>query len=494
MTLQLFNSLGRKKEPFVPRIPGQVGIYVCGITAYDYCHIGHARVMVCFDTLVRHLRAGGLQVTHVCNFTDIDDKIIRRALQEQVAIEELTTRFIAAFHEDMAALGVKRADVEPKATEHLPEMRTMIATLIDKGLAYESGGDVFFAVDRFPSYGRLSGKHLDELESGARVDVDLRKRNPLDFVLWKGAKPEEPHWPSPWGDGRPGWHIECSAMGVKYLGEAFDLHGGGRDLIFPHHENEIAQTEGATGKPWVTCWLHNGFVNVVDETGQKEKMSKSLDNFRTIRDLLAAWRGETIRLFLLNSHYRAPLDFSLELLDAARAGLDRLYGALRAACEVLDVLPEPTAVYWAREQQERPDGHAQRFREAMDDDLNTPRALAVLFDLARMINRTVGECQHGGDKASLQQQVALLRGLGAILGLCGDAPEHHFRFCPADAAGQESEQGRLSDEAVERLIEQRTIARRNRDFAGADRMRAELAAGGIVLEDQKERTLWRREA
>ncbi|MBF0212106.1 MAG: cysteine--tRNA ligase [Magnetococcales bacterium] len=492
MALWLYNSLGRKKEPFVPRVPGQVGIYVCGITAYDFCHIGHARVMVSFDVLVRHLRASGLKVTHVCNFTDIDDKIIRRAIQEGVSIEALSGRFIDAFHEDMAALGVTPADIEPKATEHLGEMRAMIQTLIDKELAYESGGDVFYAVDRFPAYGRLSGKHLEELESGARVDVDARKRNPLDFVLWKGAKPDEPQWPSPWGAGRPGWHIECSAMGVKYLGESFDLHGGGRDLIFPHHENEIAQTEGATGRPWVRCWLHNGFVNVIDDEGKREKMSKSLDNFRTIRDLLTAWRGETIRLFLLNSHYRAPLDFSLELLDAARSGLDRLYGALRGAEGVLGSLPEVAPVAWEQERREGPEGHAARFQEAMDDDLNTPRALAVLFDLAKVINRLTADDQPEAREAC-RRQVALLRGLGGILGLCGESPESHFRFHPEETH-DDSAQGGLSDAQVEALIEQRMEARRNRDFQSADRIRAELAQAGILLEDARGQTIWRREA
>ncbi|MBF0271448.1 MAG: cysteine--tRNA ligase [Magnetococcales bacterium] len=485
MTLSLYNSLGRQKQPFVPRVPGQVGIYVCGITAYDFCHIGHARVMVSFDVLVRHLRASGLKVTHVCNFTDIDDKIIRRAIQEGISIEALSGRFIDAFHTDMAALGVIPADIQPKATEHLPEMRAMIQTLIDKGLAYESGGDVFYAVDRFPAYGLLSGKHLEELESGARVDVDSRKRNPLDFVLWKGAKPDEPQWPSPWGAGRPGWHIECSAMGVKYLGESFDLHGGGRDLIFPHHENEIAQTQGATGKPWVTCWLHNGFVNVVDDAGKREKMSKSLDNFRTIRDLLTAWRGETIRLFLLNSHYRAPLDFSLELLDGARAGLDRLYGALRAAEGILGALPEAQPVVWEQESQEYPEGHGVRFREAMDDDLNTPRAIAVLFELAKGINRLVSEGDSPTQRQELIRHVALLRGLGGILGLCGEVPEVHFRFNP---------EGGWSDAEVEALIAQRNEARRNRDFQTADRIRKELTQAGIVLEDSRDQTIWRREA
>lgn len=482
MTLLIYNSLGRKKEPFVPRVPGQVGIYVCGITVYDYCHIGHARVMVSFDVIVRYLRALGLKVTYVRNFTDIDDKIIRRAALEGVPIGELTHRFIQAFHADMVDLGVASADIEPKATEHLAEMQEMIQILMDKGLAYENGGDVYYAVDRFPAYGQLSGKHLEELESGSRVEVDLRKANPLDFVLWKQAKPEEPQWPSPWGAGRPGWHIECSAMSVKYLGESFDLHGGGRDLIFPHHENEIAQTEGATGKPWVAHWLHNGFVNVVAEDGGREKMSKSLDNFRTIRDLLTAYRGETIRLFLLNSHYRAPLDFSFELLDAARSGLDRLYAALRGAEGVLGSWSDGGGL---ERPQEGLEGCEESFFAAMDDDFNTPRALAVLFEQARLINRLILESDQPGGLEALRRECLRLRGLGGLLGLCQEAPEVYFQFSSGDS--------KLTDQAIESLIAQRNAARVNRDFATADRIRQELSAAGILLEDTKEKTIWKRQ-
>ncbi|MEO5331302.1 MAG: cysteine--tRNA ligase [Magnetococcus sp. YQC-5] len=489
MTLWLHNSFGRKKEPFVPRVPGQAGMYVCGITAYDYCHIGHARVMVSFDVLASYLRTQGMKVTYVRNFTDIDDKIIRRAAQEKIEIGALTETFIQAFHEDMLALGVTPADIEPKATDHLPEMQAMIQTLLDKGLAYENGGDVFYAVDRFPTYGQLSGKHLEELDSGARVEVDSRKANPLDFVLWKQAKPEEPQWPSPWGAGRPGWHIECSAMSVKYLGEAFDIHGGGRDLIFPHHENEIAQTEGVTGKPWVAHWLHNGFVNVITEAGEREKMSKSLDNFRTIRDLLTLYRGETIRLFLLNSHYRAPLDFSFALLDAARNGLDRLYAALRGAEGVLGTLPPAGPLDWETLKQEQPDGSVAQFFAAMDDDINTPRALAVLYNLARVINRQTSETDQPELLEALRRNVTLLRGLGAILGLCQASPEEHFRFCPQET-GEGREQGGLSDAQIEALILKRTEARRMRDFQTADHIRIELSSAGISLEDTKDGTIW----
>ncbi|MBF0294381.1 MAG: cysteine--tRNA ligase [Magnetococcales bacterium] len=483
MTLCLHNSLGRRKEIFQPLVPGRAGIYVCGITAYDYCHIGHARVMVSFDVIVRHLRALGYQVTYVRNFTDIDDKIIQRAAREGVEIGTLTERFIQAFHEDMRDLGVAPADVEPRATDHLPEMQEMIRALLEKNLAYCSGGDVYYAVDRFSAYGALSGKHLEELDAGARVEVDARKSNPLDFVLWKAAKPGEPAWPSPWGPGRPGWHIECSAMSVKYLGESFDIHGGGRDLIFPHHENEIAQTEGATGRPWVAHWLHNGFVNVVSAEGEREKMSKSLDNFRTIRDLLTAYRGETIRMFLLGSHYRAPLDFSFELLDAARGGLDRLYSALRGAEQALGTLPQPGAIDWT---QARGEGWAEPFFAAMDDDFNTPRALAVLFEQAKAVNRLLQETQHPDRSGELRQETARLRALGSLLGLCGEEPEKHFRFAADTGAGG-------SDAAIEERIAQRAQARANRDFATADRIRAELAAAGITLEDSKSGTTWRRE-
>ena len=486
MTIQLFNSMGRRKEHLAPRVPGEVGIYVCGVTVYDYCHIGHARVMVAFDVIVRHLRARGLKVRYVRNFTDIDDKIIRRAQENGEPIEALTERFIEAFSADMAALGVAETEVvEPRATAHIPQMQAIIRSLMDKGLAYASGGDVYYAVDGFPEYGRLSGKNPDDLLAGSRVEVNTLKRNPLDFVLWKGAKPGEPQYDSPWGPGRPGWHIECSAMGCEHLGRAFDIHGGGLDLLFPHHENEIAQSEGAFGEsPWVRHWLHNGFVNVVGESGEREKMSKSLGNFMTIRDLLREYTGEDIRFFILNSHYRSPLDFSFALLDGARAGLRRIYSALRAAQERLGTLPPLAGPLVLPGGAEGPlAAETDRFFSAMDDDFNTPQALAVLFDVAKQLNQAVAD----GDREAVAARVRVLRGLGGILGLATRPPDDHFHFSPERAVT-------LSDADVEGLIEERKAARAAKDWAASDRIRDRLKAEGITLLDRKDGgSDWRRE-
>ena len=495
--IRLFNSMGRKKEPLTLRVSGQVGIYVCGVTVYDDCHIGHARVMVVFDTIVRYLRACGLKVTYVRNFTDIDDKIILRANDLKMPIHVLTEKYIEAFHVDMNALDVLKADVEPRATEHLAEMQTMIGKLFEKGLAYqggkkagEAGGDVFYAVDRFQAYGQLSGKKVDDLLVGARVSVDAQKTNPLDFVLWKRAKPGEPHWPSPWGAGRPGWHIECSAMSCKYLGESFDIHGGGMDLLFPHHENEIAQTEGSHGVPWVRYWLHNGFVNVLTKKGEREKMSKSLGNFHTIRDLLKLYRGEDLRFFILNSHYRSPLDFSSDLLDAAVHAMDRLYSALAGASKILDTLPPASPSVMEKEAMGFWAGDAERFFSAMDDDFNTPQAVAVLFDMAKKINRFVADHAGGNPsqrvihKKAIDQGVCLLRSLGAILGLLTKDPDVHFH--------RQGEQGQvMADVDIERFIQQRLDARLARNFQEADRIRQKLADAGITLQDAKEGTTWR---
>jgi cysteinyl-tRNA synthetase len=457
MTLHVHNTLTRRLEPFLPIEPGHVRMYVCGITVYDLCHLGHARMMLAFDVVYRWLLALGYRVTYVRNITDIEDKIIRRALERGITIRALTDEMIGAMHADLAALGIAKPTHEPRATDYVPQMVDLIAALEGQGLAYRAeGGDVNFAVRRFPGYGKLSGKSLDELRAGERVAVHEGKHDPLDFVLWKAAKPDEPAeatWPSPFGAGRPGWHIECSAMSGALLGEPFDIHGGGMDLMFPHHENEIAQSEGASGRRFVNVWLHNGFLNVDDE-----KMSKSVGNFFTIRDVLQRYDGETLRLFMLRTHYRSPFNFSDTLLDEARQALKRLYTALDG------IEPADAPVDWAG-------GPAARFRLAMNDDFNTPAALAVLFDLA-------GECNRTRDPAA----AGLLRALGGVLGLLQQAPRSWLQ----GGSG-------LDRDAIEAQIAQRAAAKEARDFQAADRIRAELAAQGIVLQDGAGGTTWVRE-
>jgi cysteinyl-tRNA synthetase len=454
--LRIQNSLSRTKQDFVPIHPGEVRMYVCGMTVYDFCHVGHARVMVVFDTVVRWLRAQGYRVSYVRNITDIDDKIIERAARNGETIEQLTGRFISAMHEDADALGVMRPDHEPRATRSIAGMIGLIARLMEHGLAYRApSGDVFYAVRNFPGYGRLSGKSLEDLRAGERVEVDTNKRDALDFVLWKAAKPGEPQWDSPWGPGRPGWHIECSAMSEELLGTHFDIHGGGQDLQFPHHENEIAQSEGAHGHTFVNYWMHNGFVRV-----DNEKMSKSLGNFFTVREVLARYDPEVVRFFIVRAHYRSPLNYSDQHLEDARAALSRLYTALR------NVPPTTVQIAWG-------DPFAARFREAMDDDFNTPEACAVLFDLANEVNRSRSP-----------ERAGQLRALAALLGLLGREPAA-FLQGGAAATG-------LDDAAIEARIAARAAAKKSRDFATADRIRAELAEAGIVLEDSAAGTTWRR--
>jgi cysteinyl-tRNA synthetase len=461
--LKLFNSLSGSKETFVPIEPGKVRMYVCGMTVYDYCHLGHARVLVVFDVIVRHLRSLGYEVTYVRNITDVDDKIIARARDNGETINALTDRFIQAMHEDADALGVQRPDIEPRATESMDDILGMIRSLLDKGYAYQAdNGDIYYSVGRFDSYGRLSGKRVDELRSGARVDVDEAKRDPLDFVLWKAAKPEEPSWPSDWGAGRPGWHIECSAMSTECLGAHFDIHGGGMDLQFPHHENEIAQSEAATGESFVNYWIHNGFVQV-----DKEKMSKSLGNFFTVREILQRYQPEEVRYFILSSHYRSPLHYSDDNLDKARGALQRLYTTLR------DVLPGDSAP--------ADSDYEQRFDAAMNDDFNTPEAIAVLFDLSRAANRAR---EHGDDAAAALS--ALLLQLGGRLGILQADPEQYLR-------GQHGSMDTAADDAeIDALVARRDQARADRDWAEADRVRAQLTDLGIVLEDAAGGTRWRR--
>jgi cysteinyl-tRNA synthetase len=454
--LKIYNTLSRDKQEFVPIVPGKVGMYVCGMTVYDYCHIGHARVMVVFDMVYRWFQASGYEINYVRNITDIDDKIIKRAAEHNESIHALTQRFIDAMHEDADALGVLRPMHEPRATQFVPEMLQLIEKLESNGLAYLApDGDVNYAVRKFEGYGKLSGKSLEDLRAGERVEVQDGKHDPLDFVLWKHAKDseaEEVKWDSPWGRGRPGWHIECSAMGSKLLGSHFDIHGGGADLQFPHHENEIAQSEGAHGGQYVNYWMHNGFVRV-----DEQKMSKSLGNFFTIREVLKKYDAEVVRFFILRAHYRSPLNYSDAHLDDAKAALARLYTALKPVSKASDKPIE--------------DSYTQRFKEAMDDDFNTPEAIAVLFDLANMVNRTQSA-----------KAAALLKTLAETLGFLQRDPTV---FLQAGSGG-------LDDVAINTRIEDRLTAKKSRDFAQADLIRKELLAQGVVLEDSAQGTTWRR--
>jgi cysteinyl-tRNA synthetase len=456
MTLRIHNTLTRALEPFSPLEPGHVRMYVCGMTVYDLCHLGHARSMVAFDVVQRWLKASGLRVTYVRNVTDIDDKIIKRALENGETIRALTDRMVEALHQDADALGIERPTQEPRAMDYVPQMLSMINTLQSKGLAYQaSNGDMNFAVRKFPGYGQLSGKSLDQLQAGERVAVDDGKQDPLDFVLWKSAKPTEPDdakWPSAYGVGRPGWHIECSAMGCELLGESFDIHGGGADLQFPHHENEIAQSQGASGKPMAQVWMHNGFINI-----DNEKMSKSLGNFFTIRDVLKVFEAETIRFFVVRSHYRSPLNYSDVHLNDARGALKRLYTALSL------VKPDDVAIDWSNP-------FAHRFQAAMNEDFGTPEAVAVLFDLASEVNRSMSS-----------QMAGLLKALGGVLGLLQDDPQ---RFLQAGSDVDES--------AIQAQIAARAAAKAAKNFAEADRIRQELTAMGIVLKDSPTGTTWER--
>jgi len=479
--LKIYNTLARDKQEFVPIEPNKVGMYVCGMTVYDYCHLGHARVMVVFDMVYRWLKASGYDVTYVRNITDIDDKIIKRAAENNESIHALTARFIAAMHEDADALGVQRPDHEPRATQFVPEMLEMIASLESNGLAYQAAdGDVNYSVRKFDGYGKLSGKSLEDLRAGERVEVANSKNDPLDFVLWKQAKEQENDevkWDSKWGKGRPGWHIECSAMGSKLLGAHFDIHGGGADLQFPHHENEIAQSEGAHQCQFVNYWMHNGFVRV-----DEEKMSKSLGNFFTIREVLKKYDAEVVRFFILRAHYRSPLNYSDAHLDDAKGALTRLYTALKSTPS-----PQPSPVKGEGAKLPPPprgggiegegvnwnEPHAVRFKAAMDDDFNTPEAMAVLFDLANEVNRTQSA-----------EVATRLKALAGVLGLLQRDPQIFLQ-------GGASEGG-LDDAAINALIETRIAAKQAKNFAEADRIRKELLAAEIVLEDSAAGTTWRR--
>jgi cysteinyl-tRNA synthetase len=462
--LTIYNSLTKQKETFTPIEKGKVRLYVCGMTVYDYCHVGHARVMVVFDVVVRYLRYLGFSVTYVRNITDIDDKIIQRANENGENINDLTARFIQAMHEDTDALGVLRPEIEPRATESISQIIAMVQRLLDKGFAYiTDNGDVCYAVQHFEGYGKLSGKRLADLRPGERVEVDESKQHPYDFVLWKLAKPGEPSWESPWGQGRPGWHIECSAMSTNCLGNHFDIHGGGMDLQFPHHENEIAQSEGATGEPFVNVWMHNGFVRINDE-----KMSKSLGNFFTVREVLAQYDAEVVRYFILTSHYRSPLNYSDQELESAKQSLTGFYTALRNLPETDDFGDD--------------NSYKQRFDAAMDDDFNTPQALAVLFDLSHHINKI-----RQTEPQEAAKLACLLRHLGSHLGILQADPESFLQ----GTRSQENETD-LSVFEIEQLITERENARKQRDWTRADDIRATLKEKGIILEDSAQGTTWRK--
>ncbi|NVL90628.1 MAG: cysteine--tRNA ligase [Desulfobacterales bacterium] len=473
--LKIYNTLTRKKETFEPIKPGKVGIYVCGPTVYDACHIGHARSVVVFDVIVRYLRAIGYEVTYVRNFTDVDDKIINRAGELGISTQELSERHIKEFYEEMDALNVERATIEPKATDHIEEIIEVIERLVLRGHAYEAGGDVFFAVETFKDYGKLSGRRLDEMQAGARVEIDEKKRNPFDFVLWKGAKPGEPMWDSPWGKGRPGWHIECSAMSTRFLGYHFDIHGGGKDLIFPHHENEIAQSEGALGEQFVNFWVHNGFVKI-----DQEKMSKSLGNFLVIKEILKQYHPEALRVFLLSNHYRSPVDFTHQSMVEAGDGIEKIY----AFQQRIDGLLGPSR------NEQGPGPLWENFCRAMDDDFNTARGIGLVFETVRQLNRLmddIGERPGQQDQARLVSTRADLMRIGDVLGILTEAPDKFFEQKQADLLERKG----IDIAVVERRIADRARAREQKDWAEADRIRDELSAMDILIEDRAGGTNWK---
>ena len=488
MALRVYNTMTKKKEELVPLQEGKIGMYACGVTVYDLCHIGHARSAVVFDVIFRYLLYKGYKVTYVRNFTDVDDKIIKRAQEEGVSTEKIAARYIGEFYADMGALGLQEPTIEPKATEHIPEMIELVKQLIEKGHAYDVEGDIYYAVESFSEYGKLSKRSLDEMQAGARVGLDEKKRNPLDFALWKAAKPGEPSWTSPWGKGRPGWHIECSAMSQKYLGDTLDIHGGGKDLIFPHHENEIAQSEGATEKPFVRFWLHNGFVNI-----EKEKMSKSLGNFLTIKEILKGYHPEVVRFFLLSRHYRSPIDFSSQGMEETRGNLERFYQTLAGIDEVIaqdeatkpvpeGLSPDEMTVY--RRAEEFPNN----FAEAMDDDFNTAVAIAALFELSHDLNRLLQNPPPHAPQVLRKGREAFAVA-GEVLGIFQEDPQSFLEA----ARERKIEKLTLTPEEIEKLITERNEARKEKAWARADEIRDQLASQGVVLEDSSKGTTWRVE-
>ena len=483
MPIKIYNTLTRQKEILKPIEEGHVKLYVCGITSYDYCHIGHARSFLVFDMIVRYLRYRGYKVTFIRNFTDIDDKIIKRANEQGVRSEDLANRFIEEFHTDTDHMGIMRPDLEPKATEHIPEMIELIQELIDKDLAYSSGNDVYFRVDRFSEYGNLSGRNLEDMQAGARIEVNEKKQHPMDFALWKGSKPGEPKWDSPWGEGRPGWHIECSAMSRKYLGETFDIHGGGQDLVFPHHENEIAQSMGASGKPFANMWIHHGFVTIRDE-----KMSKSLNNFLTIRDVLDQYPPEVLRLFIFSTQYRNPLDFSESAMQDAEAGLDRMYDCLSRIVGCHSQENGGKSVL-SKKDREKIESLKQRFEYAMDNDFNTAKGLGLLFDAIKVLNKSVQalpENPAGEDVTLLKNGGATVRDLAGIMGLLQQDPVQYI---------ESKKQKKLleldiSIDDIEKMIDDRKKVREQKDWVAGDAIRDQLLEKGIELQDGADGTTW----
>ncbi len=490
MGFRIYNTASRRKEEFLPLAEGKVGIYACGVTVYDLCHIGHARNQIVFDVLTRYLRAKGFEVTYVRNFTDIDDKIIDRAKQEGKETSTLAQENIDAFYEDMDRLGVLRPDVEPRATEHIDGMIDMVATLLDHGHAYQEDSDIYFSVESFKGYGDLSGRKLEDMEAGSRIAVDDKKRHPMDFVLWKGAKPDEPQWPSPWGSGRPGWHLECSVMCNQYLGNSFDIHGGGEDLIFPHHENERAQSIGANGGRFAKYWIHNGFVTI-----ESEKMSKSLGNFLTIRDALKTYHPQVLRLFLMSKHYRTPLDFSRDAVIAVQSGIVRIYRTLQRLEEMIGppsakTLDTSTAFLPKDPSHSKSSGQGpflERFMEAMDADLNTVLAIGHIFDQVKEMNKTMDSAGNSFDEKIHSQLAEDRRQLllaGHVLGLLNETPAEFFEQM-ADTSSA------LDSTEIEKMIEQRAVARAKKDWAKSDEIRDQLKNSGIILEDGPQGTTWR---
>jgi cysteinyl-tRNA synthetase len=486
MTLRIYNTMTGKKEDFVPLEPGKVKMYVCGVTVYDYCHIGHARAYVAFDMIFRYLKFSGYDVTYIRNYTDIDDKIINRAHEQGIPWNEVAERFIAEFNKDMAALDIQVPTHEPKATEHIAEIIEIVHRLVEKGYAYAIAGDVYFRVNNYSDYLKLSKRNLDDMQAGARVDVDERKENPMDFALWKGSKPGEPAWDSPWGPGRPGWHIECSAMSMKFLGETFDIHGGGKDLVFPHHENEIAQSEAANGKQFVRYWIHNGFVNI-----DSEKMSKSLGNFFTIKDVLKKYDSEVLRFFLLSAHYRSPIDFCDQNLSDAESGLERIYKALAGIDAALAKQPQTTslpATEAANDLSAKIEAFPLRFREAMDDDFNTALALGNLFELVRAANRLLTETEALGEThmAMLRDVRSRISDAGVVLGLFHSEPTAYLDRIK----GQKVADMQISPEQIEKLVLERSEARKARNFKRSDEIRDYLLTIDVVLLDGPQGTTW----